>query len=75
MAQGASGPQAPHMPGAVAPGTVSSFVASRLDSDRDISIRQAKISLENEFASRGFRVARIKRDGGYLRALMTRNDS
>jgi len=75
MGQGASGPQAPHMPGTTPATTVASFVASRLDSDRDITIRQAKISLENEFATRGFRVARIKREGHYLRALMTRNDS
>jgi hypothetical protein len=53
----------------------TSFVASRLDSNRDLSIRQAKLSLENDFAAHGFRVARLKRDGDYLRALMVENDS
>lgn len=65
------------MPNA-APGAAqkaTSFVASRLDSNRDLSIRQAKLSLENNFAVRGFRVARLKRDGDYLRALMVENDS
>ena len=70
--QGASAPQNPPMAGAP---VVSSFVASRVDSNRGISIRQAKISLDNDFASRGFRVARIKRDGDYLHALMTRYES
>ena len=73
-AQGASAPQAAPAAGS-APATVTSFVVSRLDSDKDVTIRQAKLSLENEFASRGFRVARIKREGEYLHGLMVRNDS
>ena len=69
--QGASATQTPPMAGV----PVTSFVVSRLDSDREVSIRQAKISLENEFASRGFKVARIKRNGDYLHGLMVRNGS
>jgi hypothetical protein len=56
-------------------GPVASFVASKTDPSRELTIRQAKASLENEFAARGFRVARIKRDGDNIHAFVTRNDS
>lgn len=56
-------------------GRVASFVASKADPNRELTIRQAKASLENEFADRGFRVARIKRDGDSIHALVTRDDS
>jgi hypothetical protein len=49
---------------------VASFVASKFDKDRVTTIRQAKASLENQF--KGFRVARIKRDGDYIHALISR---
>jgi hypothetical protein len=54
----------------MSPNTVSSFTASRLDQNRELTIRQAKAALENEF--KGFRVARIKRDGDYIHALVSR---
>jgi hypothetical protein len=58
---------------------VTSFTASRFDKDHELTIRQAKASIENELAKVGqdqnFRVARIKRDGDYIHALVTRNDS
>jgi hypothetical protein len=50
--------------------TVASFTASRLDPERELTIRQAKAGLENEF--KGFKVSRIKRDGDYLHALISR---
>ena len=49
---------------------VQSFVASQMDVDHNVSIRQAKVSLENEF--KGYRVSRIKRDGDYIHALVSR---
>jgi hypothetical protein len=62
----------------VSPATVASFVASKLDSNREFTIRQAKASIENELSKAGqahlFRVARIKRDGDYIRAFVTRNE-
>lgn len=68
-------------PGASSMGTqnIVSFVASKLDPERELTIRQAKASIETELAqvnqSSRFRVARIKRDGDYIRAFVTRNDS
>jgi hypothetical protein len=47
-----------------------SFTASKADPNRDVSIRMAKAQLENTY--QGFRVARIKRDGDYIHALVTR---
>jgi hypothetical protein len=49
---------------------VQSFVASQVDVDHNVSIRQAKASLENEF--KGYKVSRIKRDGDYIHALVSR---
>lgn len=61
------------------PSQILSFTASRLDPDHELSIRQAKFSIENELSTAGqgqnFRVARIKREGDYIHALVTRNDS
>ena len=53
-----------------ATGTIASFTASKLDPSREMTIRQAKASLENHYV--GFRVARIKRDGDYIHALVSR---
>lgn len=53
----------------VAPATaVASFTASKLDSGRTLTIRQAKAQLENTYPN--FRVARIKRDGDAIHARM-----
>ena len=52
------------------PTPVVSFTASKLDPNREMTIRQAKASLENHY--NGFRVARIKRDGDYIHALVSR---
>jgi hypothetical protein len=57
--------------------SVVSFVASKLDPSRNVSIRQAKFSIENELKQAGqfnnFRVAKIKRDGDYIRAQVVKN--
>jgi hypothetical protein len=45
---------------------VTAFTASKLDSGRTLTIRQAKAQLENHY--KGFRVARIKRDGDAIHA-------
>ena len=67
----------PNKPGQVPVGSPAfssvqptSFVASQLDLDRILTIRQAKAQLENEF--KGYRVARIKREGDYVHALVVR---
>jgi len=74
--------EVPNKPGMTPVGSpafasVTSFVASRLDSNRDLSIRQAKFSIENELKQAGqlnnFRVAKIKRDGDYIRAQVVKN--
>lgn len=56
---------------------ITSFVASTIDRDRSLSIRQAKASIESELAQanqrNNFRVARIKRDGDNIHALVVRN--
>ena len=64
----ASNAAAPASPSASGP--VMSFTASKADPNRDVSIRMAKAQLENTY--QGFRVARIKRDGDYIHALVTR---
>lgn len=64
----------PNVPGAPSPTAsgpvVASFTASKADPMRNTSIRMAKAQLENEFE--GFRVARIKREGGNIHAHMQR---
>jgi len=64
----------PNVPGGASPTAsgpvVASFTASKSDPMRNTSIRMAKAQLENEFE--GFRVARIKRDGEFIRAHLTR---
>jgi hypothetical protein len=49
-------------------GPVTAFTASKVDSGRKLTIRQAKAQLENHYE--GFRVARIKRDGDAIHARM-----
>ena len=49
-----------------ASGPVTAFTASKFDSGRTLTIRQAKAQLENHYE--GFRVARIKRDGDAIHA-------
>lgn len=74
--------EVPNKPGMTPVGSpsfasVASFVVSRLDSNRNVSIRQAKFSIENELKQVGqlnnFRVAKIKRDGNYIRAHVVKN--
>ena len=64
----------PNAPGTASPTAsgpvVASFTASKADPMRDTSIRMAKAQLENEFE--GFRVARIKREGEFIHAHLTR---
>jgi len=74
--------EVPNKPGMTPVGSpafasVASFVASKLDPNRSVSIRQAKFSIENELNQVGqlnnFRVAKIKRDGDYIRAHVIKN--
>jgi hypothetical protein len=59
-------PTSPGASGPVHPGTVTAFTASKLDTGNTLTIRQAKAQLENHY--KGFRVARIKRDGDAIHA-------
>lgn len=65
--------EVPNKPGVTPVGapsfaSVRSFTASKVDPNRDMSIRMAKAQLENAYE--GFRVARIKRAGDTIHARM-----